>query len=764
MDPASPKDYPRASDPANDAWLKVTNVTANTFEVNVGKSPIVGHEASAGSYDAATGDLVLNLGPHSLTPGTAIKIAKESLSWKCGMDNNTATKVYPRTTDPAYDTALDITAADANTITVNVGQSPLVNHDINNATYNPVTGDVVMTLVGAHSLTQGESIRIGDDKLTFTCTMDGNATNHTYPREGDPAYQTAVPITNVSGQDITVNVGTSPIVNFTVTAAIYNPNSGDLVLTIGNHSLRQGTNIKLADNSLVFTCTLDGNVLQKSYPRASGEGANAGVADYAYDRPLPITAITSDTITINVNQGGNPISDLSTHTFVSGTNAVVTGGNYTHTWSGGTSTAAVISGGNYPHTFQAATGLTPSDAAYNPTTGKLTLTFASAHQLSTDDYVKLDENALSFTCTMDNNTATKQYPRSSDPIAGKYVQLENVTTFTFDLDVGASPLVTFTPTDGEYTPSTGVMKLEIGKHDLKVGTNIKLAANSISFKCGLDNFTTAKSYPRASGTGANAGTPDAAYDVPVTITDTTKTSITINVGTSSDTSEHRFDSATSGAVISGGGYTHTFTGAANNSVNRAQVLSGGNYIHTFVSSPGGGVSKKRDRAFDTSIPVVGKTATTVTLFVGISTSVYAHTFVSAQADSLIAGGNYIHTFLSGDVNGIIKNGPESPTTACTDVINSIVTLNSIVTSAITNDNMNHASKTYSVGAERFVYNGGSIDFHACWNLFHDGNRFWASIGDVYSAGESLIMSSQDKGRTWQVEFAGAANNTWREFF
>ena len=45
---SSPKDYPRATDPANDAWLKVTNVTTNTFEVNVGKSPIVGHEASAG--------------------------------------------------------------------------------------------------------------------------------------------------------------------------------------------------------------------------------------------------------------------------------------------------------------------------------------------------------------------------------------------------------------------------------------------------------------------------------------------------------------------------------------------------------------------------------------------------------------------------------------------------------------------------------------------------------------------------------------------
>ena len=759
MDPSSPKDYPRASDPANDAWLKVTNVTTNTFEVNVGKSPIVGHEASAGSYDASTGDLVLNIGPHNLTPGTAIKIAKESLEWKCGMDNNTATKVYPRSTDPAFDTALDITAADANTITVNVGQSPLVNHDISNATYDPLTGEVVMTLVGAHSLTQGTSIRIGDNKLTFTCTMDGNATNHTYPREGDPAFQTAVPILNVSGQDITVNVGTSPIVTKTVTAAIYNPNSGELVLTIANHGLRQGTNIKLATESLIFTCTLDGNITQKAYPRATGANTSSG-ADYAYDTPLQIESITQDTITINVNGGQGPISDLSTHTFVSGTNAVVTGGNYVHTWSGGTSTAAVISGGDYPHTFQATSGLTPSDAAYNPTTGKLTLTFSSAHQLTSDDYVKVEDNALSFTCTMDNNTATKQYPRSSDPISGKYVKLENVTTNTFDLDVGTSPLVTFTPTDGEYTPSTGVLKLEIGKHDLKVGTNIKLAANSIFFKCGLDNFTTAKSYPRANGTGANAGTPDAAFDVPVTITDTTKTSITINVGTSSDTSEHRFDSATSGAVISGGGYTHTFTGATNNSIKRAQVISGGDYVHTFVSSPGGGVSKKRDRAFDTSIPVVAKTSTTVTLFVGISTSVYAHTFVSAQADALIAGGNYVHTFLSGDVNGIIKNGPESPTTACTNVINSIVTLNSIVTSAITNDNLNHATLTPSVGHERWIGNP-SNEVYSPWKLIHDGNKFWVSVSNVYTSGKSYVLSSEDKGRTWNVEVEGFANALWR---
>ena len=748
---SSPKDYPRASDPVNDKWLKVTNVTTNTFEVNVGKSPIVGFDASSGSYDAATGILELNIGAHTLAQGTSIKIPKESLQFKCGMDNNTATKVYPRTTDPAYDTALEITEATSNTIKVNVGQSPLVTHNITNATYDAATGLVVMTLVGTHGLTQGESIRIGDNKLTFTCTMDGDATNHTYPREGDPAYQTALPITNVSGQDITVNVGTSPIVNKTVTAAIYNPNSGDLVLTIGNHTLRQGTNIKLATESLIFTCTLDADdsnpngVSQKAYPRASGANTSNG-ADYAYDTPIPITAVTSDTITINVNGGQGAISDLSTHTFVSGTNAVVTGGNYTHTWAGGTSTDAVISGGDYPHTFQTVEGLTPNDASYNFTTGKLSLTFASAHGLTTDDYVKLDENAISFTCAMDGNTATKQYPRSSDPTFGKFVKLENVTTLGFDLDVGASPLVSYNVSNAEYTPTSGLLKLTLSKagtekHDLKVGTNIKLDTDSLSFKCGLDNFSATKTYPRASGTGG-ATADDPGYDTPLTIIDADDSSITINVGTSSDTSEHQFVTAAAGAVKSGGGYAHVFAGASNNSVKRAQVLSGGNYAHTFVSSPGGGVSKKRDRAFDTNIPVVAKTSDSVTLFVGISTSVYAHTFVSASPAALIAGGNYIHTFLSADVNSIIKNGAASPTTACTDVINSIVTLNTIVTSAITNDNLNHAVKTYSIGSVQY----SDLDIQAA---FHDGHRFWLAGSD--STNKSMVISSEDRGRTWHVQ-------------
>ena len=46
---------------------------------------------------------------------------------------------------------------------------------------------MVLTLAGAHGLTAGTSVRIADNSLSFTCTMDGNTSTKTYPRAGvDP--------------------------------------------------------------------------------------------------------------------------------------------------------------------------------------------------------------------------------------------------------------------------------------------------------------------------------------------------------------------------------------------------------------------------------------------------------------------------------------------------------------------------------------------------------------------------------------------------
>ena len=130
--------------------------------------------------------------------------------------------------------------------------------------------------------------------------MDGNSSNKQYPRTNDPTRGKWLQVSNVTENTFDVTVGATPIVNFDVTDATYNPTSGDMELTIGSHSLTTDHSIKLATESLTFTCDFnsDGNTTEKKYPRASGASTtgNNG-ADYAYDTAIAITATTATTAT-----------------------------------------------------------------------------------------------------------------------------------------------------------------------------------------------------------------------------------------------------------------------------------------------------------------------------------------------------------------------------------------------------------------------------------------------------------------------------------
>ena len=147
---------------------------------------------------------------------------------------------------------------------------------VEDATYAPASGNLVLTIKN-HGLTTQDKIRITPNSLTFTCDMDGNNSYKTYPRPTDPAFKEAMTIAAVTTNTVTVNVGASPTVNYTVTNATYDEQGGDLVLTIGNHNLFEGTAIRLADNSITFTCTQDGNTSNNSYPRP-GVDPYAGTA------------------------------------------------------------------------------------------------------------------------------------------------------------------------------------------------------------------------------------------------------------------------------------------------------------------------------------------------------------------------------------------------------------------------------------------------------------------------------------------------------
>ena len=273
--------------------------------------------------------------PHSLVTGRNIKIAKESLTFTCTKDGNATQHKYPRKPDKNYN-GVDV-----------IGIGTLVQHNVTNATYIPSNGNLVLTIGANHGLKIDDSVKIKTNSLVFTCAMDSNATNHPYPRVTDPVHDKFIKISsaNQSAGTITLNVGTTPEVAHDVSAATYNPESGEMELTIGLHTLTAGTSIRLAANSLNFSCN-NGGVQNRTYPRASGANTSSG-ADYVYNNAVKILSVTTTTILINVNDPVNPgpISHNYPHTFISATaGAVKSGGNYNHTYVGGTVANAVSVG------------------------------------------------------------------------------------------------------------------------------------------------------------------------------------------------------------------------------------------------------------------------------------------------------------------------------------------------------------------------------------------------------------------------------------
>ena len=97
----------------------------------------------------------------------------------------------------------------------------------------------------------------------------------------------------------------------------------------------------------------------------------------------------------------------------------------------------------------------------------------------------------------------------------------------------------YTPTGATYQPTTGVLAVTIGAHNFNVGDALLIEAAGITFRCALDGNATLHPYPRVT---------DPAYQKALTITAKTATSVTVNVGISSDTSVHTFESATANAI------------------------------------------------------------------------------------------------------------------------------------------------------------------------------------------------------------------------
>ena len=215
------------------------------------------------------------------------------------------------------------------------GETSVTQLDVSAATYTAANGNLVLTVGSGHGLTTSDTLYVRPHSLRFTCSSDNHATFHDYPRSGDPAFNSARNITATSATTITINIGAATNSTFTPTAATYNPQTGDMVLTIGAHTLGLNDYVTIADNALTFTCTSDDNTAPQTYPRSS---------DPASGQRLFITAKTATTITVNV--GESPSGQQYPHTFVSAVaNSVVYGGGYTHTFIKALDNAVYSNGG-----------------------------------------------------------------------------------------------------------------------------------------------------------------------------------------------------------------------------------------------------------------------------------------------------------------------------------------------------------------------------------------------------------------------------------
>ena len=212
----------------------------NAVEVVTGTGWYSSFTATTGtSYNPANGDLVIKTASaHGLSIGNLIRINDGGITFTCATDSNASTHPYPRSTDPASDKILTITAVTTDTFTVNVGTSSDTSthtfhsavpnsiikintrFNVTNAVYNGgpgqkeihgitlAEGEIVLT-TGTHNLSANDTIRIVDNSLIFTCTMDNRATEHAYPRPTDPASKVNLTVTIYSPTQLRVNVGES---------------------------------------------------------------------------------------------------------------------------------------------------------------------------------------------------------------------------------------------------------------------------------------------------------------------------------------------------------------------------------------------------------------------------------------------------------------------------------------------------------------------------------------------------------------------------
>ena len=251
-------------------------------------------------------------------------------------------------------------------------------------------------------------------------------------------------IVNESITKIVVSGGSGytqpPTVTISTVGTTYNPNTGILSAFVASHGLSDGTLVRLEEESFAFTCSTDNFSAVKKYPRNSGSGVNSGKPDFAYGRILEVDSINANRINLFIGTS----SDTSTHTFDAtaslANNIKVIGRRLD------VEHAIYYGGGN----DNVGAGVADPDEVVIQgkllRAGELLITTKGNHGLSKGNKIRIIDNGIYFTCTMDNRETEHSYPRVTDPASGVDLTIgggtatstDHFSTTQFVVNVGPS--------------------------------------------------------------------------------------------------------------------------------------------------------------------------------------------------------------------------------------------------------------------------------------------------------------------------------------
>ena len=170
--------------------------SARTFSVNVGTSTQTHDYVGSGTAFEYLNDLSFGSGYRNPVSVAVTDLSGNGASADISAEVVSNTHVF--------------VSAVANAVSVTGGLSLTPT----NATYDPATGDFVITKA-SHGLTTSNTVGLATNGFVFRCAQDNFSTDHSYPRSGptpssaggDPAHGTTLAITSTTTNTFTVNVG-----------------------------------------------------------------------------------------------------------------------------------------------------------------------------------------------------------------------------------------------------------------------------------------------------------------------------------------------------------------------------------------------------------------------------------------------------------------------------------------------------------------------------------------------------------------------------